>query len=77
MDYSVVPAAQWARATLPALCARCEQGALPRRRCPLALTQEAGDLLFVPRDWAHAVLNLQPSVGYAVEFDTPHSRSST
>ena len=76
-NYSIVPASVWAAQTLPDLCKRCEQGRAPPWKCPLTLTQEAGDILFVPRDWAHAVVNLQPSVGYAVEFDSPYSRSST
>ena len=31
-------------------------------------TQRAGDVLFVPRGWAHAVLNTKTSVGFAIEF---------
>ena len=76
-NYSTVPASQWVREAVPDLCGRCERRELELRHCPLTLTQEAGDLLFVPRDWGHAVLNLQPAVGYAVEFDSPWSRSST
>ena len=76
-NYSAMPAMQWVSEVLPGLCKRCEQRELPERACPLVVTQEAGDLLFVPRDWAHATLNLQPSVGYAIEFDSPYSRSST
>jgi len=34
----------------------------------LECTQEAGDVLFVPEGWAHAVVNLRASVGFAVEF---------
>ena len=33
----------------------------------LECEQRAGDLLFVPNNWGHAVLNLEPSVGLAVE----------
>ena len=76
-NFSTVPASQWVREAVPDLCGRCERRELELRHCPLTLTQEAGDLLFVPRDWGHAVLNLQPAVGYAVEFDSPWSRSST
>ena len=32
------------------------------------MPQEAGDVLFVPSGWHHAVLNLQDSVGIAVEL---------
>lgn len=31
--------------------------------------QEAGDIVYVPRLWGHAVLNLAQSVGAAVEFE--------
>ena len=33
--------------------------------------QEAGDALLVPKGWAHATLNLQPSIGVAYEMDAP------
>lgn len=36
---------------------------------PLRCTQEAGDVLFLPPLWAHAVLNLAESVGYAAELE--------
>ena len=52
-------------------------GKAPPHACPLMVTQRSSDLLFVPRDWTHATLNTRPSVGYATEFDSPHSRSST
>jgi hypothetical protein len=42
-----------------------EAHSMPR---PLECTQESGDVIYVPRDWGHAVLNLAPSIGYAVEF---------
>jgi ankyrin repeat protein len=35
---------------------------------PIEFIQEAGDIVFVPNYWAHAVLNLLPSVGVAFEF---------
>ena len=31
-------------------------------------TQMAGDMLFIPAGWAHAVLNLKTSIGVALEF---------
>jgi hypothetical protein len=40
----------------------------------LECTQEAGDVVYVPRGWGHAVLNLRPSVGWAVEFRGPFER---
>ena len=33
--------------------------------------QEAGDVLYVPSGWQHATLNLQESVGIAVEAREP------
>ena len=30
--------------------------------------QRAGDILYVPGGWGHAVINEEPSVGAAVEF---------
>ena len=41
---------------------------------PLECTQNAGDVLFVPPAWGHAVLNTEPSVGVAIEYTTPLSR---
>lgn len=40
---------------------------LPREQRPLMCTQEAGDIVFVPWGWGHAVLNTQTVVGYAIE----------
>ena len=34
---------------------------------PLLCTQPGGTALFVPSGWKHAVINLAPSVGVAVE----------
>ena len=53
--YSTTPVATWL-----ASAAALPEGAL---QC----VQEAGDVVFVPRGWAHAVLNLRTSVGVAVE----------
>ena len=40
----------------------------------LLCTQEAGDVVYVPRGWGHAVLNLRTSVGWAVEARGPFER---
>jgi len=40
-----------------------------RGQVELLCVQEAGDLIYVPRLWGHAVLNLAQSVGAAVEFE--------
>lgn len=34
----------------------------------LHCTQHPGELLYVPRYWGHATLNLAESIGFAVEF---------
>ena len=34
----------------------------------LQCVQRAGDVIFVPDAWGHAVVNLAPSVGFAQEF---------
>ena len=40
----------------------------------LSCTQRAGDVLYVPCDWGHGVLNVRPSVGVAVEFSWGHGQ---
>ena len=35
----------------------------------LQCEQQAGDVIFVPDGWAHAVLNQAESIGYASEFE--------
>ena len=58
--YARKPIATWVQSDLAAL----EEQGVPVLRC----VQRAGEALFVPRRWAHAVLNLQDSVGVAQEF---------
>ena len=43
-------------------------GAAAPPRGALVVAQAAGDVLFVPANWAHAVVNESPVVGAAVEF---------
>ena len=31
-------------------------------------TQNPGDIIFIPHEWSHAVLNKQPSIGVAAEL---------
>ncbi len=38
----------------------------------LEFVQDAGDVVYIPRYWSHAVLNLQECVGMAVEFNHPY-----
>ena len=35
---------------------------------PIEIIQNPGDVVFVPRDYAHAVINLEDSVAIAFEF---------
>lgn len=36
---------------------------------PFGCVTEAGDLLYVPPDWLHATVNLEPTIGVAVNLD--------
>ena len=38
---------------------------------PLEFLQNAGDVVFVPQGWIHAVLNVQPVVGIAQQIGHP------
>lgn len=42
----------------------------PTPPAPFEVLQQSGDILYVPKGWAHGVLNLSPSVGVACEFDS-------
>ena len=43
---------------------------------PLLCVQRSGETLFVPTGWAHATLNLEPSIGFSVEVgDAPEVAS--
>jgi ankyrin repeat protein len=63
--YARKPIAEWVKSDLKTL----EKQGVPVLRC----VQRAGQALFVPRRWAHAVLNLQDSVGVAQEFSLAHT----
>ena len=54
------PALEWFRTEYPIL--RSSPIA------PLEVIQEPGDIVWVPERWGHAVLNLEPSVGFAMEI---------
>jgi oxalate decarboxylase/phosphoglucose isomerase-like protein (cupin superfamily) len=58
-EFHTMPAAAWVAAVLPRL---------PPERRPFECVQGGGDIIFVPRNWGHAVLNEETSVGYAREF---------
>jgi len=64
-NYSTVPAADFVLHQLPHL---------PPAAAPLQCVQAAGDVLFVPHGWGHVILNLNTSIGFALEFNTPLHR---
>lgn len=39
----------------------------------MEFTQSAGDIVYIPKYWAHEVYNLQENIGYATEFLNPYS----
>ena len=47
---------------------REEIRSLPNTSRVLQCVQEAGDVIYVPNMWAHLTINLQESIGLAVEF---------
>ena len=36
---------------------------------PLECMQNAGDVLYIPSGWGHATINIDESIGFAVEFE--------
>jgi histone arginine demethylase JMJD6 len=71
-QYSTVPALAYVQQLLPQL--QEAEGAGAHWQAPLQCLQAAGDVLYVPRGWGHAVLNLNTSVGYAGDFVSAHRR---
>jgi hypothetical protein len=68
--YSTIPIAEWVtneEVATSYLLGR--QGADAAIQC----TQLAGDLMYVPYEWGHGVLNLEPSIGVAIEFSCEQS----
>jgi ribosomal protein L16 Arg81 hydroxylase len=61
--YSATPVRRWHALGGPARL-RAEG------RAVFECVQQPGDLLYVPDHWGHAVLNLQPAVGFAAEVAT-------
>ena len=57
-QYSTIAAADYVRHVLPHL---------PPAARPMQCTQAAGDVMYVPRTWGHAVLNTRTSIGFALE----------
>lgn len=64
-QYSTVHVADYVSKVLPSL---------PPAQRPLQCTQLAGDVLYIPHGWSHAVLNMKTSIGFALEFSTPFQR---
>ena len=57
--YSSMPIQQWVDKLYPSMQV-------------IECTQRAGDILYVPKYWSHAVLNLKESIGIAREFLNPY-----
>ena len=57
--YSAMPIRQWVDELYPSMQV-------------LECTQRAGDILYVPKYWSHAVLNTRESIGIAREFFNPY-----
>ena len=64
----------WAAQHLQNHCDTCKLSNDERKGaeypCPIEFMQHPGDIVYVPRGFAHATLNIQTSVGFAVEFQT-------
>ena len=75
-----MPAQQWFSTRFPELLkhphretdrdrdGQTETGGRPQAEV-VQCVQTAGDAIFVPEGWGHAILNLLPSVGFASEFE--------
>lgn len=57
--YSAMPIRQWVDELYPTMQV-------------LECTQRTGDILYVPKYWSHAVLNIRESIGIASEFLNPY-----
>jgi hypothetical protein len=60
--YARKPVSDWLLEDLPSLAADAR---IPLFTC----VQQPGEIVFVPRGWAHAVVNLVESVGIAAEVE--------
>lgn len=65
---------EWATHHLEKHCNTCKLSIVERagaeHPCPIEFVQYPGDVVYVPRGFAHATLNIQTSIGFAVEFQT-------
>ena len=55
-----MPVREWANDVLP--------GLRGKRCAPLELEQREGEVLYIPHQWGHAVLNLEPVIGVAQQL---------
>jgi len=60
-SFDTTPGPVWIATVAPALRAK----GVPVFEC----IQEAGDALYIPHGWGHAVLNLKTSVGFALNLE--------
>eukprot|EP00949_MAST-11_sp_MAST-11-sp1_P004183 g4183.t1 len=67
--YSLENASSFFHRTLPTILGRFEEMGLDVSICD----QPAGSIFYIPRGFSHAVLNLETSVGTAIEFSVPAS----
>ena len=61
--YSNQPALEWFNATVNTWDST-------NTAAPLQCMQYEGDVIYVPGDWGHGVLNVQSTIGVAVEFSS-------
>jgi hypothetical protein len=61
--YSKQPAYDWFNATVNTWDSS-------NLNAPLQCMQYEGDVIYVPGDWGHGVLNVQSTIGVAVEFSS-------
>ena len=45
-----------------------QEHSLPQVLKSKQCVQNSGDIMFIPENWGHAVINLQPSIAVAVEL---------
>jgi hypothetical protein len=63
------PAFDWVREDLEA-----ERASF---RAPIEFVQHAGEVVYIPTDWPHLILNLEPSIGVAAQLGNPDPKVGT
>ena len=66
--YGAMPVREWHAAGGP-------EALRAEGRQVLECVQQPGDVVYVPDHWGHAVLNVEPSVGFATEVATARGHS--